>query len=257
MQNRNLFAFFDKYKSTATTVTEEEEKEIVNQAKVVEQYISADDTFIIVWNRLKNEFVYVSDSVTKMVGYHPSDYMSENGMMFTMSKFHPTHQEPFVSIYEKIWEFYISKNIQGDSDYLSSHNFLYQKSDGSYIQFLQTTNGIRNDKDGMPLISLSVARNVSHLKKNNSMDLAICSPRDKNFWSYNFDLKKMEVVSTLTKQEIKILNLLHTGIESKEVAEICNTSIHTINTHKKNILLKTNCLNTTAAITYCKFVGLL
>ncbi len=253
----NIFDIFKKFKPQNSTLVESQEHELIEKAKTVDKYLSADGSFIFVWSMLKEEFVYVGEGVTSMLGYSPSDYVNENGMSFTLSNMHEDHAKGYLSLYKTMQEFFIKNEISADADYLSSYNMLYKGLDGNYIQFLQTNNSVIVDEAGMPLLSLSIARDITHLKKSVSMDLIIASPNNQKRWSYNSNLNIMEEVSTLTKQEKKILNLLQTGLDTKDVANLCNSSTHTINTHRKNILEKTNCVNTTAAITYCKLVGLL
>jgi DNA-binding CsgD family transcriptional regulator len=53
------------------------------------------------------------------------------------------------------------------------------------------------------------------------------------------------------------LSYLEKGKSSKEMANESFTSPHTIDTHRRNLLKKTNCLNTTGLVTYAKLVGLL
>lgn len=50
---------------------------------------------------------------------------------------------------------------------------------------------------------------------------------------------KTKTDSTLTKREIEILQELIQGLTSKEIAAKLNISIHTVITHRKNIILKT------------------
>jgi DNA-binding CsgD family transcriptional regulator len=51
--------------------------------------------------------------------------------------------------------------------------------------------------------------------------------------------------------------LLAEGKSSKEIAKELGISSHTVDTHRRHLLEKTNCIDTTGMITYCKLVGLL
>lgn len=51
-------------------------------------------------------------------------------------------------------------------------------------------------------------------------------------------LKNKLVISTLSKKEIEILQLLSSGISEKKIAEVQLRSLHTIKTHLKNIRKK-------------------
>lgn len=60
---------------------------------------------------------------------------------------------------------------------------------------------------------------------------------DENiFIKYNF-----EIFATLTRREKSIISLVANGLSSQQIADKLFISIHTVNTHRKNIILKTDC----------------
>jgi len=52
----------------------------------------------------------------------------------------------------------------------------------------------------------------------------------------------------LTQREIEVLKLISEGFYSKEITDKLNISIHTVNTHRQNIIEKLNVSNTTEAV---------
>ncbi|WDF70718.1 helix-turn-helix transcriptional regulator [Sphingobacterium oryzagri] len=65
---------------------------------------------------------------------------------------------------------------------------------------------------------------------------------------YVFDKVKNELVDTnnvfnLTKREQHIFDLIRDGLSSNEIADKLNLSRHTVDTHRKNILKRTNTKN--------------
>jgi DNA-binding NarL/FixJ family response regulator len=69
-------------------------------------------------------------------------------------------------------------------------------------------------------------------------------------------LNKKEGFINLTNSEIKVIHLVVDGFTSKEIAEQLNLSLHTVNTHRKNISRKTSLKNTVALIDFVKEKGL-
>lgn len=61
----------------------------------------------------------------------------------------------------------------------------------------------------------------------------------------------------MSSQEKKLLSLLSQGKESKAIAAELNLSTHTVDTHRRNLLQKTNCVDTTALVTYARTAGFL
>jgi DNA-binding CsgD family transcriptional regulator len=63
-------------------------------------------------------------------------------------------------------------------------------------------------------------------------------------------------VSPLTKREKQILNLLATGLISKQIADKLYISTNTVNTHRQRIIEKLNVANTAEAVKYSSRIGL-
>jgi DNA-binding CsgD family transcriptional regulator len=61
----------------------------------------------------------------------------------------------------------------------------------------------------------------------------------------------------LTDREREVLSLVASGLASKEIAEGLFLSVHTVNTHRQNILRKTGAQNSAGAIRYAQQRGLI
>ena len=61
----------------------------------------------------------------------------------------------------------------------------------------------------------------------------------------------------ITDREMDIIELLGLGKTSDEMADILNISPHTVQSHKKNILKKTLCQNSTHLVASCIRSGIL
>ena len=66
---------------------------------------------------------------------------------------------------------------------------------------------------------------------------------DKSFFRYP-DKKLLMTGNVFSKREFEIIKCIAQGLESQEIAEKLFLSVHTVNTHRRNILLKTNKRNT-------------
>lgn len=64
------------------------------------------------------------------------------------------------------------------------------------------------------------------------------------------------LLDNLTPREKEIITLLAKGLSSKEISSQLNLSVHTIQKHRKNILQKTGCTNTSQLISSCIMAGL-
>lgn len=64
------------------------------------------------------------------------------------------------------------------------------------------------------------------------------------------------IPTKLTKRELEVLKLIATGNKTNQIAELLFLSIHTINTHRKNILKKLNMSSPTELVVYAINNGL-
>ena len=63
-------------------------------------------------------------------------------------------------------------------------------------------------------------------------------------------MKTYDPKQLLSERELEITSLVSKGLTSKEIASQLNLSLHTIETHRKNILKKLNLKKTTALVDY-------
>ena len=115
---------------------------------------------------------------------------------------------------------------------------------------------VEADENGYPLLYLHYLFDISHLVRP-SVGLIITSPDEILIWTYSIHKKCLEQVNLLSSQERKILLLLAQGKHSKEIADMLFVSHHTVDTHRRNLLKKTNCIDTTALISFAKMTGLI
>jgi DNA-binding CsgD family transcriptional regulator len=210
---------------------------------------------VLLWNILSNHLIYESDK-RNVVGYDASLYLGDNGVDFLISKFHPVFLTAILTLLLSGFNYLIS-NKQDIYRAVINIDFLYRKSNGVYMHCLQQTTCIEADNNEHPILLLSYIHDITYIKKEKTSNLVITTPEELKWWNYNFDINCIEVVQSLSKQETKILACLADGKSSKAIAKELFISPLTVDTHRRHLLHKTSCLNTTGMITYAKLVGLL
>ncbi len=210
---------------------------------------------VLIWNVLTNRFIYHAD-IRKVAGYDASQYLAEDGIDFSLSNIHPDYLTAGLLLQQKAFE-YVAAHKPEAPKIVINLDFLYRKSNGAYIHFLQQIVIIGTDDNGFPLLMLSYLHDITYLKKDKTANIIITTPNEMQWWNFNFDTNIVEPVSPLSKQEKNILAHLANGKSSKAIAQELFISSLTIDTHRRHILKKTNCTDTTGMITYAKIVGLL
>lgn len=201
-------------------------------------------------------FIYMSDPKKILGGYHPSDFISETGQDFSFANIHPDQRSAAILILLKTLSYGIEHRPFDIKKTVANMSFLYKRKDGEYFQFLQKSIVVETDESGNPLLYLRYGYDISHLVKP-SVGLFINAPGETLIWDYNTHKRSLEQVNLLSMHEKKILVLLSEGKTSKEIADILFVSSHTIDTHRRNLLKKTNCIDSTALITFTKMTGLI
>ncbi len=203
-----------------------------------------------------NRFLYMSDRKKILGNYSPADFTSETGVDFSFGNIPSEQRSAALLIQLKTFSYSLEQPYTCLNNIISNMTSLYKKKSGEYFQILQKSMVVETDENGYPLLYLRYLFDISHLLKP-SVCLIINAPDETLIWTYSIQKKCLEQVNLLSTQEKKILVLLAKGKQSKEMGDILFVSSHTIDTHRRNLLKKTNCIDTTALITFAKMTGLI
>jgi DNA-binding CsgD family transcriptional regulator len=224
-------------------------------APFFEQLSAQKSALILLSDISTSNFIYAVDE-RKVVGHDVSLYMADNGLDFSISNIHPDFLNAGLLMNNKAME-YMMGHQNKQNKIIVSLDGKYKKKNGDYMHFLQQIVCVEIDENGNPLLFLSYIYDISYLKKEKTANLIIHDPDETEMWNYNFEKGILEAVSSLSIQEKRVLVFLGKGKLSKEIAKELFISSHTVDTHRRNLLKKTNCLDTSGLITYSKLVGLL
>lgn len=203
-----------------------------------------------------NRFIYFSDKNKLLGNYRPEDFTSEVGVDFSFSNINPQQRNAALLIQLKVISYGFEHPHTCLNNIIGNMTFQYKRKGGAYFQMLQRSMVVETDADGYPLLYLRYIFDISHLVKP-CVGLIINNTNETLIWTYNSQLKQLEQVNLLSNQERKVLALLADGKHSKEIGETLFASSHTIDTHRRNLLKKTHCIDTTALITFGKLTGLI
>ncbi len=215
-----------------------------------------DNAVILLYDTSVNRFLYMSDKAKILGNYDLADFTSETGVAFSFRNIHPEQCSAALLIQLKIISYGMDHPVLAANNAVANMMTSYKKKGGGYIQYLQKVIAVETDATGQPLLYLHLGYDISHLVKP-FVGLIINAPDETLIWTYNTNQKNIEQVNLLSFQEKKILGLLAQGKSSKEIGDLLFISSHTIDTHRRNLLKKTNCIDTTALITFAKMTGLI
>ena len=202
-------------------------------------------------------YIFISKSLESMLGYK-SEVYTERGLDFILSIAHPDERGGLILILHKELDYLLHIHKDECLRYCSSYDYRLKKANNEYVRVLQRNQICEFAGQGMMMYMLSIITDVTHLKGNQNMMLHI-KPSDNIRHTYVYDLSDHKLMETHfpSKRELQLLKLLGKGHSSKEIAAILSISVHTVETHRRNMLEKANVKDTSTLICYALAIGFL
>lgn len=197
--------------------------------------------YYYIFDRRTDTFRYISPEITTILGY-PSEVFD---LKFFLSKIHPDDQSNFLKNENRSIAFF--KKLPNDkvTKYKVVHDYRIKDNFGAYIRVLQQVINVECDVQNNILMLMGVHTDITFLKKNNTSSLSFIGFDGEPTFT-DIDLRQeFEIAdNNFTKREREIINCLLAGDQTKEIATKLNISRFTVDTHRRNILSKTDTRNT-------------
>ena len=191
--------------------------------------------FIFNFNML--DFEFVSNSIMDVLGYNNKEY----DVPFFLSLIHPDDQPYFYNFENEGIKFYLSLPIDKRMKYKISIDVRLQKKDRSYIRILHQVIAIQQYQDGTFFRTLGVHTDITHLKNTGKPMLSFIGIEGEPSYINVIPGEILKPVEEpLTKREKEILMFIIDGKKNHEIAPLLHISARTVETHRKNMLFKTD-----------------
>jgi len=141
-------------------------------------------------------------------------------------------------------------SVTKDPDLQLSMTYRRKRKDGSYIHVLSQSSVFELDDRGNLLKSFTRLTDISYLNISTPVSWSVRSNNIDEHFIQSQISKIFE--NPFTNREIEIIKEIQIGGSNREIAERLNISHHTIATHRKNILRKSNCNSILDLLLYCK-----
>lgn len=139
----------------------------------------------------------------------------------------------------------------------SSLNITYRfrKKDGTFVKMLRQSTLLERTATGSMISNFSLITDISFFDRSNAIN-----------WEYNATEKEhallrnevyKEFNTFFTRREIEVIKLIASNHKSKEIAKLLHISEHTVYSHRKNILKKSNCNTAARLVEFCHNIGIL
>ncbi len=251
-----LHSVWDKSRDFITT--RETQIDSVKVNTIISNLLCAGPFYFYVVDFFDREIKYMHLNIKSVLGLCPKSTRFDD----IISRIHPDDMEYVARAEDKVLT-YIYEDLGRDkaTNYKMSYCFRFKTADGSYQLFQHQALILTTDEYGGFAHSLNIHTNIHHLTDTNSFKATVMSMNDEQPSFFTIDVLKSEEqhcsINLFTKREKEIISLLARGFSTEDIAAALYLSVNTIGTHRKNILNKAVCKNTTELIVKCIKEGLL
>jgi DNA-binding CsgD family transcriptional regulator len=182
----------------------------------------------------------VSPSVQKVLGIPASDFSAN----YLLNNIHPQDLPFLVDFEATVVDF--KKNLPVDKlmKYKPRYNYRLRRRNDDYIHILQQSITIQADEDGAILYNLIMHTDISDIAPFQHMKLSFIGLEDEpSYIDVMPQTRFSKTKGIFSSREKEVLKLVIQGLNSEAIAIQLNRSIHTVRTHRKNILRKSECSN--------------
>lgn len=204
--------------------------------------------YIMDWQKSKISY---SKSIPKMFGYTKDEF----NMTMALNNIHPEDKKIVNRVIRGVINQSINTNLSAGNQYLIL-TYRAQKKDGKYIKILHQSWPYQLDDKGNFISNLTFLTDISFMKTNdNKVEWDILS--DNIDVSLFKETIYKEFMNFFTKRELAVISLIQNHFTNKQIADQLFISVHTVVSHRKNILKKSICHNAKELIEFCKLNGII
>ena len=231
----------------------------VDKLKELDQLIPHSATFFCVTNTSTQSFEYVSKNFTPAINLEITD-MVNGGMKFWWERMHQDEIQIWLKSLQDLMEFTMGNIPLEDRRRITyTWNYRIKSGNGIYKSIIQHTTPMFFDEQGKPIIGLahySVLEAHEIIPIQASAKILNSNDEYETLYYQNYGGQKM-LSDKVSNRERDVLGLLIRGYSNPEIATKLNISQHTVKTHRKNAMTKTNSKNIAQLIAVCIRQGIL
>ncbi|WP_439130544.1 LuxR C-terminal-related transcriptional regulator [Polaribacter sp.] len=250
MQLNKINALYNEIFETYPTVEIEEH---IKKLIELDYFYPYNSTFYCITNTVHQNFEFVSKNFSACTGLS-REKMLEGGMDYFWSLFHPEDIKLWLKSLNSLMTFTMTELDDEQRKRMSyTWNYRIKNAKGEYINIIQNTTPLQFDNAKKPIIGMA---HYTVLNGNIAMDICASAKylNDSNEYETLFyqNVSNSKLLGLISNRERDIIRLIITKNTSEAIAKKLNISIHTVNTHRRNILKKININSTYELISYFK-----
>lgn len=203
------------------------------------------------------QFDFVSKNTEEVLGYAP-ELFKEKGLDFCNQIKHPEDLSRSWKLLKQVWDYIIAVPPADREHYKFNYDYRILKPNGEEVGILEQNAVLQQDSKGNITHILGICNDITNWKKTDKQVASITTDLHDNItFLIPDDNSLLQSQTILSKRELEIVRLLAQGLSSKSIADRLFISVHTVNTHRQNIIQKTGTKNTGELINFATCHGLI
>lgn len=215
--------------------------------------------YYYIFNFENLEMEYVDPGVKEVLGVDAKEFSLEK----ILELMYPEDIKAMAKKEDITLDFLFKKTkVEDIAKYKVVYLFRLKRSDGEYRTILHQAQTLTVSHDGKIQQVIGIHTDVTHLNIPVNDKVSFISKDKKSYYNVgsikdvlNYDIKLGTM--KLTKREKDVLSEMMKGKNGEEIAEALFISPHTVTTHRKNLLRKTDSANAVELVSKCFIEGLL
>lgn len=192
------------------------------------------DYYFYVFNFSTMQCEYFSPGIAKVIGYR-------NGLAVDqfLNKIHPGDRSYYLHFENAAMAFLRNLPHKKLGKYKIQYDFRIKNAWGEYVRILHQAILIHYDEYKNFYRSLALHTDISHIKRSGSPCLSFIGLEEEpSYINVETPHAIITAQNSFTSREKTILKMIVEGKSSEKIATELFISLHTVNTHRKNILSK-------------------
>ena len=191
------------------------------------------DSYYFIYDCNINQISFINLAFEIITGYDSKTFTVEK----LIEMMHPEDQPYFFGCEEKGLQFTNKLSFNEHFQYIMGYSYRIKTDQDKYIWIKQQCQALEVNTQGHLTKTLVIHQRISEGNFERPINDYRIFDKSRNIYL------DAENCYNLTKRELQILQLIQAGLSSTNIAIQLFTSKYTIDTHRKNILKKTNSVN--------------
>ncbi|MBN1145112.1 MAG: PAS domain-containing protein [Bacteroidales bacterium] len=223
--------------------------------RLLESIDVVDSGCISVFDLYQRKHVYYSPKYASVLGWDAE--RASHDVEYSNSLIHP---DDLLLLY-KAGIYYISLGFAfadktSSKYYKAIFEYRVKRKNGSYVRVIEQQKPLEFDKSGNVWLALSMLDFSPDTDINAPFRGRLVNQNSGELYRFPPEEEVFSPSTQLTNREKEILQLIASGLISKEIADKLYISVNTVNTHRQRIIEKLNVSNTYEAIRYAHERGI-